>query len=49
MQTSETVFIYSNPIHVLATSGHIQGGNTKDKILKDDTIIEKTKPIRDIK
>ena len=34
MQTNETVFIYSNPIYVLATCGHLQGGNTKDKKLK---------------
>jgi len=49
MQTNETVFIYNNPIHVLATSGHLQGGNTKDKKLKYGTIIEVIKPIHDIK
>lgn len=49
MQTSETVFIYNNPICVLATSGHLQGGETKDKKLKDDTVIEVIKPIQDIK
>jgi hypothetical protein len=36
MYTSGIVFIYNNLLHVSA----IQGGNTKDKMLKDERIIE---------
>ena len=49
MHTSETIFTYHNSIHVLATSGHLLGGNTKSKRLKDDTIFVVIKPIQDIK
>ena len=49
MQARETVFIYNNPVRVLATCGRLQGGNTKGRKLKDDTIIEVIKPIQDIK
>jgi hypothetical protein len=45
MHTSGIVFIYNNLLHVSA----IQGSNTKDKTLKDDTIIEVTEAIQYIK
>jgi len=45
MHTSGIVFIYNNLLPVSA----IQGGNTKDKTLKDDTIIEMTESIQHIK
>jgi hypothetical protein len=45
MHTSGIVFIYNNLLHVSA----IQGGNTKDKTLKYDTIIEVTETIQDVK
>jgi hypothetical protein len=45
MQTSGIVFIYNNLLHVSA----IQGGNKKDKTLKDDTIVEVTGTIQRIK
>lgn len=38
MHTSEIVFIYNNLLHVLATGGHLQGGDTWDKKLKDTII-----------
>jgi hypothetical protein len=44
MYTSGIVFIYNNHLHVSA----IQGGNTKDKTLKYDTITEVTETVQDI-
>ena len=45
MHTSGMVFIYNNLLHVSA----IQGGNTKDKTLTDDSIIEVSEAIQHIK
>ena len=49
MHTSEIVLIYNSLLHVLATGGHLQGGETKHQKLKDDAIIEVKEPAQGVK
>jgi hypothetical protein len=49
MHTSEIAFIQKPPTCFGPSSGNRQGANTNDKKLKDDTLIERTGPIQDIK